>query len=447
MASTAATIRDYHTQLPGAIVDDRYEFPVVTTTNARGKKSTWQVAVYAWQDLPDNIVPVTQPMLDNVSASAPTGAKIVVESRQVGSAAFRATTPTIVSVGKNLGRKHATTAFCQALRDAYSMWTKQGKKSTDRVDVGAKRVLPMLAQVLSAQTVKPDPPIWVSYKFDGLRGVITLDGDTPIAYSRKGILYPPQPHIFSELKPVLDWYASRSIKIYLDGEFYAHGVKLQDISGRMRNAAMAAQPDIWFQVYDAYFESDDPALNSSTKFAARLAELQSGMSAFWTQYSRLVEHTKCDTYDCVDTIYKRALAEGYEGAMCRLDAAYEPSYNDYHSKVLLKIKPRLDGEYTVVGWTTGRKGKAANALMIICEHAGKEFPVTPAMTLLERNELAESMNREVSPGVTYFDATYRGKKIIVEFDDLSKDGLPQRASTKLEFRVEEPVGEPTVQTG
>jgi hypothetical protein len=85
--------------------------------------------------------------------------------------------------------------------------------------------------------------------------------------------------------------------------------------------------------------------------------------------------------------------------------------------------------------------------MIICEHAGKEFPVTPAMTLLERNELAESMNREVSPGVTYFDATYRGKKIIVEFDDLSKDGLPQRASTKLEFRVEEPVGEPTVQTG
>jgi hypothetical protein len=122
--------------------------------------------------------------------------------------------------------------------------------------------------------------------------------------------------------------------------------------------------------------------------------------------------------------------------MVRLDGPYILSTNDYRSPYLFKIKPSLDGEFEVVGWEVGLRGKAAGALMIICKTAeGTQFPVTPAMEISYRMALAEKMSIVEPNGLTHFTNHWLGKMIIVTFDEYSSTMVPQRARTKLEIRT------------
>lgn len=477
MASVAVVVRNYKEDVPGAISADgtRWEFPPVITRTKTGKSASWVVyvrAIDAGQSTVGNymFLPFSEEYLENKPLAGIAG-YIDVESKQEGAAKHRETAPTIVPKGKNIGRANATNAVCQALRDAYSMWNKQTKKSSHATETeenpAANLFPPMLAQFLRDQKKPIDwsAKVFVSRKYDGLRGIITLvfppDCDCTttaqvqitastcpsriIAYSRKRLLFPPQPHIFAELEPVLLQYWRRGIKLFLDGEFYEHGVKLQDISGHMRNVEKSQNGSIRFMIYDCFVTNTpaDNPLNIMSPFSDRYAIIEQIFADYPTlTYCELAESVQCTTRAEVDAFYSRAIADKYEGAMIRLNAPYAFSYNDYHSKVLLKMKERYDGEFVVVSWTTGRKGKAANALMIICivDTPGgmREFPVTPALTLAERNALSEKMPMVEANGETYFHNTYLGKQIVVEFDDWSKDGIPQRASTELKFRVVEP---------
>jgi hypothetical protein len=100
------------------------------------------------------------------------------------------------------------------------------------------------------------------------------------------------------------------------------------------------------------------------------------------------------------------------------------------------MKPDFDGEYEIIGWTTGRRGKAADAVMINCKTAaGKEFAVTPAMTLEMRRALARKMSEVEPNGKTHFINHWLGRPLIVTFDELSKDDVPQRARTKMVIRT------------
>lgn len=478
MASTSVVVRNYKEDVPGAISADgsRYEFPPVVTRTKTGKSATWVVfvrAIVAAQSTMGNYVflPFSAEYLENKPLTGIAG-YIDVESMQEGAEKPRETAPTIVLGGKNIGRANATNAICQALRDAYSKWNKQLKKSAHAAETeenpAANLIPPMLAQFLRDQKKQPvwSDGVYVSRKYDGLRGIITLvfgaDCDIAtqertqvtastcpariIAYSRKRLLYPAQPNIFAELEPILLNYWRRGIKLSIDGEFYQHGLALQDISGYMRNVEKSSTGSLRFMVYDCFFSNtaaDSPAYNIDSPFSTRRAVLAEIFDTYPMAYCELAHDKFCKSREEVDAFYKQAIADNYEGAMVRLNAAYVPSYNDYHCKVLLKMKPRYDGEFTVASWTTGRKGKAAAALMIICianTPAGpREFPVTPALTLAERNTLAEKMPVVEANGQTYFHNTYLGKQIVVEFDDWSKDKIPQRASTELKFRVAEPV--------
>ena len=65
--------------------------------------------------------------------------------------------------------------------------------------------------------------------------------------------------------------------------------------------------------------------------------------------------------------------------------------NDYVPRI---SKAEFDDELVISGWETGRKGKAAGAFMVKCLAAnGVEFPVTPAMELPIRIEMAKKMKK------------------------------------------------------
>jgi ATP-dependent DNA ligase len=122
-----------------------------------------------------------------------------------------------------------------------------------------------------------------------------------------------------------------------------------------------------------------------------------------------------------------------------IESTYVFSEKSHHSKNLLKMKPRFDAEYELVDWFMAEKGKAAGLLMLVCETTdGKLFNVTPSLTELERQEWTEKFAVVEANKLTMFENVWKGSMITVFYDDLSEDGIPLRASTKMKTRVDNP---------
>ena len=481
MASKSLVIRDYKTQVPGALSEDRksWLFPQINSVNTHGKRTQWRIFVRAYKARPDiqlpNIpddafVPIVTDKYDlrDNKTVAVDGVVIhgwyKVDSR-VGDGEIRTSVPTFVSKGKNLKSSAATTPFCQALRDAYGQNNKQLKKAVKEAhdDVDPVRYPPMLAQVMDPKKVEAaleSEIVYVQRKYNGVRTVTTLGyvvGDdgvrtpTVIMYSRRGVTYPGFEYIKKELLEVLVEYWEAGQKIYLDGEIYKHGARLQDISGISRREVTATDTTFDYMVYDCFIPGQE------LTYSKRKEILDGMFDTFEFEYSKQVPTFRAATMGEITTLYQQFLREGFEGAMVRLDRPYKYSYNEHHSSILLKLKPTHDAEFEIVGWEVGTKGKAAGALMIVCKtadtivkvkgendttvdvvKAGITFPVTPAMEIPDRIALAKKMAQPEptpeNPAATHFDVNYRGKPLIVYYDEMSKDNVPQRARTKMEIR-------------
>lgn len=437
MASTHVNITDFLAELPGTRTEFGWEFPTVNSVNSNGKAMFWIVTVGLFEVTPAGDVDIRP--TDQHFQAAPLGdnmrGRIVVRSGIVGGKTKKVS-PTIVFTGKNIGKKSATNVWTQALRDALGMYNKQFKKRRDiavnNVDAPANPTMypPMLAQVFSQQKnvlIDDDHPVYMQPKFNGVRSVAVMNDNQVLIYSRRRNIYPGLDHIRAEVAVMLADYPGT----YLDGEIYLHGEPLQEISGAARGGH--TDKKYYYMVYDC-FDPKSPDEN----FAERHIILEGIFGGHECVYVKPVETVRVTNRDQVGPLFDRWIDEKYEGAMIRLDKPYEYSYNEKHSKRLLKMKPVLDAELEIVGYSDSGKGKSAGALMIVCgvEYEGTTFllPVTPAMEIEERVAMAAKMKVIEPNGKTHFDNHWLGKKIIVEYDELSKDGIPQRARTRLQER-------------
>lgn len=430
-------VRDFRT-LPGSLVDPfTWVFPTVKSVSVHGNDTEWIISVQVHNE--NGPVPILDEYFDNKPMDPTLFAQIKVDSR-VGDGPIKKAVPTIVTEGKNKGRKNETNVFCQALRDALGTYNKQLRRASKHIgaDVGVQLYPPMLAQVFKDQknlpAISAENPVFVQRKYNGVRTVATLINNDPpqvIMYSRRRLLYPGFQYIKKELEPILVAEWGKGIKLYLDGEIYMHGAILQDISGYARRESRPGDPQYDYMIYDCFIP-DKPDMKYSERY-----EYLCGIIGGLRGRSNLVETFKVDSREEIEALYDVFIEEGYEGAMVRQDHPYKFSYNEHHSKSLLKMKPTYDAEFLVIGYTVGMKGKALGALMIICQtQGGIPFPCTPAMEIPARIALAKKM-AEVEPnGATYFDNHWRGKYIIVYYDEMSRDQVPQRARTRLEQRVD-----------
>lgn len=425
----AGSIRDYRKDLPGEIVDGRYAFPIVKSVNAHGKETFWQVFVYLLNSACE-VVPLKDSHFDGIPAGFM--AQIAVESGQVGGKT-RQVVPTIVRTGKDKGKTNETTPFTQALRDAFSKYNKQMQKTKD-LELPCVMYLPMLAKQYEAKRVDFNENVWIQRKYNGLRAlaikcespsrteasrVEAKENNDVILYTRKRKIYGGLQHIKDSLKNI-----PRGVMI--DGEIYGN-MALQDISSIARGEEKDSLGLSYF-VYDAYFP-EEPKLIYSERLE-RLKKIVGGL-----KYVQIVETIPVHSTGEIDKFYKLFLEEKFEGAMIRLDGSYVEGVNDRRSNYLMKYKPTLDDEFEIVGWSLGEKGKASNSIMIKCQTKdGIEFTVTPALTIKEREELAKLMNTKTKEG-TYFDTHYKGKMLIVLFDEYSNSGVPLRARTELKIRT------------
>lgn len=436
MASVSVVIRDFRSQIPGKLTDDKktWEFPTIDSVNSHGKKTIWKIYVRLFESgKPNEFIKIDDKFFD--SNQIPHLAWTNVDSGLVDGK-IRETVPTITSIGKNIGKKNETNSFTQALRDALGLYNKQLKKSikgptksTGQVDMYP----PMLAQLLKDQKTPPkiddENSAHVQRKYNGVRTVTCIDPENNIImYSRRKNIYPGFDYIKDELKDVLKMFFEDGKNIYLDGEIFKMGTALQDISGCARREDKQCDEKFDYMIYDCFIPSEPNLL-----YIERKKILDDIFSEFKFTYTKSVETWEVNSKEEIDALYKKFIAEGYEGAMVRTNTAYRYSYNEYHSKNLLKIKPTMDHEFKIVGWTTGEKGKAANSLMIICETStGEKFNVTPAMEISERESLAKKMSEIESNNLDHFTNHWLGKNIIVEFDEYDKNQkIPQRARTRL----------------
>jgi ATP-dependent DNA ligase len=319
------------------------------------------------------------------------------------------------------------------------LYNKQLKKAvSEQPGGGVGMYPPMLAQVLKSKTVIDfNNIVTIQRKYNGVRTIGTIIDGNVLLYSRKMNKYPGLDYIKGEVQKILG--ANRR-GIYLDGEIYKHGVALQDIAGASRREDIVMFYD--YMVYDCFVPSE-PNLTYVEREDILRKLFQ---EAKWeeTAYIKQVESIRVKSMDEIDQNFKKFIEEGFEGAMIRLNLPYKYSYGDYHSDRLLKIKPVFDHEYPIIGWDVGMKGKASGAVMIICAANGKEFSVTPAMELPDRIALAKKFAEVEKNGKTHFENFWKGREIVIYFDEKSNDDIPLRGRTKLQGRIDEVPGEEIV---
>ena len=192
----------------------------------------------------------------------------------------------------------------------------------------------------------------------------------------------------------------------LDGEIYAHGLTLADISRRIKKDRGSKTQELEYHVYDIVHLS----LNKKRdEIREAILTNPSSIKVVWVQ-SHLV-NTKEEIKQWHDTFVKH----GYEGVIIRnIDGEY---LLEKRSTDLQKYKEFQDEEFEIVDVTSG-EGRETNAIIYICKVKNPldpkklTFEVRPRGSIERRIELM-SKGRGVI-----------GKELTVRFQNLTENNIP-----------------------
>ena len=248
---------------------------------------------------------------------------------------------------------------------------------------------PMLAQRIEKRKDIDWRDAFTQRKYDGNRCLITRIDDDIIAYTRNGKVVESIDHITS-LIDIPDG-------MIVDGELYAHGVKLQTI----RSWISRKQEDSKKLSYHAYdVISDKP-------FSERFKMLENFGDGNIVQVAP-THHVASE--EQLNTYYQIFVEDGYEGAMLRWgNAGYESSKR---SKYVLKKKQVFDSEATVIGMSLSERGVPVLKLRW---HNGAEFEATAPGSHEEREQCYKHMHQ------------YLGQKVTIEYRGITKENKPFHA--------------------
>lgn len=238
-----------------------------------------------------------------------------------------------------------------------------------------------------------------SYKLDGLRAVYCPA--TKTFYSRQGL--PWHQRMVSHIR-------IGDVKHALDGEFYAHGLKLQDINSAMaisRSHPTEMTNKIKFHVFDV--------IGMGKNANDRLITLE-----HWRDMGHFVagvELVRQCQKNCMNTMagmMKTAIVLEYEGLMLK---TLHGSYASGRSKNILKWKAYTEVTATVCGVKKG-VGKFEGILgsLQLKTPTKIEFSCGTGWTDEERKEIWDHQHE------------YIGRKCVIRYLNLSNDGKPKIGS-------------------
>jgi len=279
-------------------------------------------------------------------------------------------------VGKNTGKKNATSNEDQAVKEAKATWKKKKEsgyfeKITD-ID-GVSFTEPMLAKNYDDYKDDLKYPVYSQPKLDGIRCVVKKDG----MWSRNGKPIVSAPHVLVALK---DFFVKFPNAI-LDGELYADKFA-NDFNAICR-----------YWVYDWIVQKT---------FSDRNADITTYLVN--NNVVRRVPTHLVDTITHLNELYEKYIDEGYEGQMVRTDGPYE----NKRSKYLLKRKEFQDSEFKILDIVEGIGNKSGMAgYMVFKNHKGIEFHSNIKGTREYLKELLKNKNKLIGKSATvkYFNLT------------------------------------------
>jgi DNA ligase-1 len=318
----------------------------------------------------------------------------------------------IITAGKNIGKKNATTPILQAISEATSLWNKKkdsGYVTKITVVEEVAVPLPMLAHDYNKRGKSIIFPCLAQRKLDGVRC---------LAISGRGLFSRNGKQQSNHLKHIIDEVNTLPSGTILDGELYSDTLTFQEIVGlvkkeTLRNDDYEKINKIYLCVYDTIKDGNNMERNT-------------WLSALFTTNSfhslRLLESVMCESHDALKTLHDNYVSTGYEGLILRnLNGVYKIGHR---STDLQKYKEFEDSEYTVIGFKEG-DGVEKGCVLWICKTTdGKEFAVRPRGTHAERKIALESASSMI------------GQPLTVRYQELTDDGIP-RFPVGIAFRTYE----------
>lgn len=373
------------------------EFPILYGESSHGKQKMWSVHVSENAEK-HGILLTKHGYVDG---------KLVESSR-------------VITEGKNIGKKNATTPLTQAISEAQALWNKKrdagytttvaSNTSNILADAGSAAApavasdipLPMLAHDYNKRGKSVTFPCYAQRKLDGVRCVAVPRRGL---YSRNGKPFPHLEHICEDIARIADR------GIILDGELYSDELSFQEIVGIVKKETLrpgddATMKKIYLYVYDCILPS-----NLGAEYKDRYDTLTSLFTSNSFPNLRLLHTAVCESEEDMKRLHAAYVAEGYEGIMLRqMNGVYKIGHR---STELQKYKEFCDTEYPVIGYKQG-DGEEKGCVIWQCRTpAGLEFAVRPRGTRTDRIELFAN-------GTAYI-----GKLLTVRYQELTTDGVPR----------------------
>jgi hypothetical protein len=450
----------------GTIEDGILAMPTLYSMNARDKYLVWTIYI-GIVDHKGNKINVNEEYIDR--EDLPEGAKGIYwtisgteDGKQTESER------TYISKGKYTGKKNFTTPFTQAVIDAKSIYQRKIKKGykLDKDKLKRKdepnsfeelyedssrgqypwRVYAMAIHDYKKHKEKIHFPATVQPKYDGTLFIVVYHPLLPTknindvkmkidGYSRSKESYEKQNHILEEIYPAAKEYPG----LHFVGELWKEGYGLQEISGMTRRKADSKlSNDVLydFNIFDCFYIED-----KDQEFVDRQYILDEALTKLKNpNYIKVVPTTEVQNEKELMKKYKEFLDKNYEGAVVRnYSALYEYGVNkENRSYQTLKLKPRPDAEWPIVGFTEG-KGKEAGSVIWICADKNSEdeirdrktFHVTPNLCAEARKYIFEKLTKDPK----FFEDNILGQLAVISYSILSDIGFPQQPKM-LRFRDE-----------
>lgn len=329
--------------------------------------------------------------------------------------------PTVIAIGKNIGRKNETNVLTQAVKECHSKLDAKLKAgySASRLTQQTKKTtpFPMAVKTWSEHKSKLAYPLFIQPKLDGVRMIARYANGSVELLTRR--LHPIAG--FERVKEDLQiMFEASSLKSYIiDGELYSHGVNLQTISGVVRNESLneSEKELLKYHVFDCF----SPA-QTMIGFSERMRVLNNFVKSAPSDMIVINDTIYVENEARAEEYYKQFITHGYEGAIYKsADRPYEFDYNkEKRSSWYLKRKKQSDGEYAISGYSQGRGKDIGCIIFELKAGNGKVFNSVPNGSYDYRKELFKKAQ-------TSFDTEFKGKLAKVVYDDLSIDNVPLRA--------------------
>lgn len=300
---------------------------------------------------------------------------IVVEHGQLGTDSPQVAQE-LITEGKNVGKKNATTPLQQAYAEAKSKWDLQKKKkgyveSREAAEAGEVDavvqggIFPMLADKFDKFGDRVEYPAFVQPKMDGHRCIAIVKDGVCTLWSRTRKPIHSVPHVQRAVVEL-----SRGQDAIFDGELYHHDYRhnFEQITKFLRPLEpIEGHEIVQLHIYDM------PSVEAG--FEVRNAVLKGLFAALPEETKKTlveVDTFLVDTEEEITLAFERHLGAGFEGAILRTRDGEYLSHPTSRSKGLLKLKKFDDAEFEIVDVTEGT-GKFKGLAKFICRAGNGEL--------------------------------------------------------------------------